>query len=77
MTRRRVARVVEVDEDRVELAPADRLDDGRRRAGGFDLVPLALEKEPEGFDDVGLVVGYQDSRKHRSGLTAVVMGYEL
>ncbi len=57
---RRVARVVQVHQDRVEVPGLDRVQQRRRRAGGLDAVAFGLEQEPQGLEHVGLIVGDQN-----------------
>ena len=59
--RRRVAGVVEIHQRRVEVARVEGAEDRRRRRRGRDLEAFALEEEPEGFEDVLLVVGDEDA----------------
>ena len=58
---RGVARVVEVGEDEVEVIGAGGTEQRLRRVRGDGLPALSLEQEPEGFEDVGLVVADQDA----------------
>jgi hypothetical protein len=61
--RRRVARVVQIHEDGVELALLDGAQDGGRRGGGLDFVAFGLEQQAQGFQHVRLVV----SDEHADG----------
>ena len=60
---RRVARVVQVDQRRVELRGVRGAEHRRRRAHRLDDEALALEQQAERFEHVGLVVGDQDARR--------------
>ncbi len=61
LARRRVARVVEVDQHHVVVALAERGERRRRRLDGVDLITLTLEQQPEGFEDIALIVGDEDT----------------
>ena len=62
LARRRVARVVQVDEHDVVVALASSaVSTARGRVDGVDLVALALEQQPQRFEHVGLVVGDEDA----------------
>ena len=58
-----VARVVQVHQDRVEIARFHRVDHGRGRIHGFGLVAFALHQEAQRFEHIRLVVGDQDARR--------------
>jgi len=58
--RRRIAAVIEIDDYEVELARADATDDRGGRMRGDDFITLRLEQQPQGLDDVGLIVADQD-----------------
>ena len=55
-----VAGVVEVDQGGVDLLPLQQRDDALGHMGGGGAIALGLEQEAKGFDDIGLVIGYQD-----------------
>ena len=77
---RRVARVVQVEQHRVEVARCERREHRRRRAGRLDLVALALEQQAERLEDVGLIVGDEDvggGRWVRHGAWVVESGGNL
>src|SRR5881227_1016211 len=57
----RVARVVHVDQEGVEIALVESGKDGAGGSGALDLVALALEEELESFQDVLLIVGDEDA----------------
>ena len=59
--RRRVARVVQVDQRDVELARFDRGQHAGRGGRGLELEPFGLEQQPQGLEDVGLVVGNENA----------------
>ena len=67
-----VARVIEVHQDRVEVARFHFVDHGGGRVHGHGLVAFAFDEEAERFEDIRLVVGHQDAgragfgRFHRS-----------
>ena len=61
--RRRVARVVQVDEGHVVIAARQRREDRPRRSDTIDLISLELEQQADRFDDVGLIVGHQHTRR--------------
>ena len=72
LARRRVARVVEVDQDDVVVALAERCQRRRRRLNRVNLVTLPLEQQTEGFEDIALIVGDEDawrSRRHGAKLS--------
>ena len=56
----RVARVVHVDQEGVEVAGVEGGQHGAGRGGGLHLIAFTLEEQLEGFEDVGLVVGDED-----------------
>src|SRR5437016_13046162 len=57
---RRVAGVVQVDQEGVEVAGVQGGQHGARRGGGLHLVAFTLEEQLEGFEDVRFVVGDED-----------------
>src|SRR5690606_2916352 len=57
--RRGVARIVQVDQQRIEVALLYRLQYTRRRCGRLHLVVLRLQQDAERLEDIGLVVGDQ------------------
>src|SRR5439155_14200319 len=59
--RGRVAGVVHVDQEGVEVALVESGKDGAGGSGTLDLVALALEEELESFQDVLLIVGDEDA----------------
>ena len=61
LARRRVARVVEVDQHHVVVTLAERGERRRRRLDGVDLITLPLEQQAEGFEDIALIVGDEDA----------------
>ena len=61
-SRRRVPRVVEVDQRDVEVARVDGGQHAGGGGGGVDLAPLRLQQQAQRLKDVGLVVGQQDPR---------------
>ena len=61
LARRRVARVVEVDQHHVVVTLAERRERRRRRLDGVDLITLSLEQQPQGFEDIALIVGDEDA----------------
>src|SRR5690606_24010550 len=64
LPRRRVARVVQVDEREVEVALLDRGEHFGGRARCDRLVVLCFQKEAEGFENVRLVIGDEDAGGH-------------
>ncbi len=58
---RRVARVVHVHEQRVEVAGAHRRQHAVRRGGGLDAVALAAQEQAQRFEHVAVVVGDEDA----------------
>ncbi len=62
LARRRVPRVVQVDEGRVALPGLEGREHAGGRARGLALDALALQEEAKGFEDVALVVGDQNAR---------------
>ena len=65
--RGRVAGVVEVQQDRVEVVALGGSQHRGRRPGGLDGVALTLEQQAERLADIGLVVRDQDLRGRRGG----------
>ena len=61
----RVARVVEIHQEEIEILGFEGLDHRPRRDGGVDLVPLPLEQEAERLQDVRFVVSDQGARDPR------------
>ena len=61
LTRRRVARVVQVDERRVEVGFVDGGEHGGGRSHRLDLEALALQEQLQGFEDIALVVSKKDA----------------
>src|SRR5947208_14533688 len=59
--RSRVAGVVHVDQEGVEVALVEGGEDGAGGGGALDLVALAFEKELERLQDVLLIVGNEDA----------------
>ena len=55
--RRRVARVVQVHQEDVEVRRVEGREHAARRGGGLDRESLALQKETKGLEHVALVVG--------------------
>ena len=64
--RRRVARVVEIDQGDVELTRLDRRQHTGRRRRRLELKSLRLQQQAQRLEDVGLVVGDEDSRLTRA-----------
>src|SRR2546430_13322350 len=58
---RRVAGVVHVDQEGVEVALVESGKNAARGGRALDLVALAFEEEPQGLDDVFLIVRYKDA----------------
>ena len=71
LARGRVARVVEVHQEDVELLVLERGDDAGRRGGGVDLVALGLEQQPQRLEHVGLIVGDEQPARRRRGAGAL------
>ena len=71
---RRVARVIEVHQDDVELAAFDRGDDAGGRGGGLNLIALGLEQQAERFEHVGLIVRHEDPRHAARGAVGGAIG---
>ena len=71
---RRVARVVEVHQDDVELAAFDGGDDAGGRGGGLNLIALGLEQQAERFEHVGLIVRHEDPRHAARGAVGGAIG---
>ena len=63
LARRRVARVVEVDERHVEVRSLERGDELGRRGGGGDVEALAAQQQLQRVEDVDLIVGDQDAAR--------------
>ena len=62
LTRGRIARVIQIDQRRVEIRFGD---GGKHRGGrrhGLHLKPLALQEQLKGFENVALIVGEKDAR---------------
>ena len=53
----RVARVVQVHQDHVEVAGLERRDVPGGRVGGFDAEPFAFKQQTQGFQYIRLIVG--------------------
>ena len=60
--RRRVARVVQIDQRDVELARFHRRQHAGRRRRRFEREAFGFEQQAEGLEDVGLVIGDEDTR---------------
>ena len=60
--RRRVARVVQVDQRDVELARLERGEHAGRRRRGLEVEAFGLEQQPQRLEDVRLVVGDEHAR---------------
>ena len=60
--RRRVARVVQVDQRDVELARFDRGEHAGRGGRGLEREAFGLEQQPQRLEHVRLIVGDQDAR---------------
>ena len=60
----RVPRVVEVDEEDVELSRFEGREDAAGRGDAFDLAGLALQEEAQSLDDVLLVVRDQEPNRN-------------
>ena len=58
---RGVARVVEIDEETVELARGKALQHERWSAGSLEVVPLRKQKKPKRLENLRLVVGDQEA----------------
>jgi hypothetical protein len=65
--RRGVAGVIQIHQDQIERPRAQRRDRGVGRGHGVVLDPLPLEQETQRVEQVGLVVGDQDPRRHVTG----------
>ena len=59
-----VARIVEIDEENIELLAAYRRQQVRRRIDGFDAVAVPFEQQAQRVEHVLLVVSNQNSRLH-------------
>ena len=59
--RRGVARVVQIDQRDVEIARVDGGQHAGRRRRRFDVAAFRLEQQPQRLEDVGLVVGDEES----------------
>ena len=62
LSRGRIPRVIQVDQDGIELVRGDRLEDLRGCDRRFRLVAFSLEQETQSREDVRLVVSDQDFR---------------
>ncbi len=62
-----VTRVVQIDQDEVEVLPAESTEDLWRRSDQLGGVTLRLEEQAQSLEDVSLVIGNEDSR-HRGSL---------
>jgi hypothetical protein len=62
LTRCGVARVIQIDERRVEIGLVHGRQDCCRRRDGLHVEPLVLEKQLQGFQNIGLVIGEKDAR---------------
>jgi len=56
-----VSSVIQIHQESVKLAGLERRKNGSGRGDGFGFKSLAFQKQPEGFADVGLIVGDEDS----------------
>ena len=63
-TRSRVACVVQVHQQQIEVLAFDRFDDGIRIVDRFGAVAFCFQQEPQRFAHVGLVVGNEDPWTH-------------
>ena len=61
LARRRIARVIQIDERGVEVRFGDGREHGGRRRHGLHLEPLALQEQLKGFENVALIVGKKDA----------------
>ena len=73
LARGRVAGVVQVHQEDVELLVLERGDDAGRRGGGVDQVALGLEQQPQRLEHVGLVVGDEQPARRRRGAGALAI----
>ena len=62
---RGVARVVEVDQDDVVVALAERCKRRSRGLDRVDLITLSLQQQTKGFEDIALIVGDEDAWRSR------------
>src|SRR2546425_5694425 len=82
LTRRRVARVVQVHEHNIELARFDQSHDSRWGIDGFNLIALTFHQKPQRFHNVGLIIGDKNTRrcgfhKRQSEPRIAIRGSEL
>ena len=56
-----VARIVQIDDDEVEIFVLEAPQNFRRRFSRFDLVAFALQQQTQRFEHIRLVVGDQDA----------------
>ena len=74
LARRRVARVVEVHQDGVELAPLERARDAQPASSAASIsIALGLEQQAQRFEHVGLIVGDEEASgrcRHRGCYSA-------
>ena len=68
-----VARVVEIEEHRVEVGGLHRREHAGGRGGGLDVVALALQQQPQRLADVRLVVRDEDVGGMGDGRSAQVV----
>ncbi len=69
--RRRIARVVQIHQEKVDLTAGEPGHDLIRRRDGLGPEAFRAEQQPQRFEHVGLIVGDEDSRSH------VALGHEL
>ena len=56
-----IARVVEIDEQRIELARLERRQHRSGRRSGFGVDPFGFQQQAQSFTDVGLIIGDENS----------------
>ena len=61
-TGRCIARIVHVHEQRIEVAGFDGGENRARRGCGLDFEALSFQEQFEGFQDVSLIVSYEETR---------------
>ena len=79
LTRRRVSRIVQIDERKIHVGGLDTLQRLARRAGLDDVVAFVAQQQAQGVEDVRLVVG--DEHAHGDGIdhwhSSSICGFRL